>query len=182
MSSFEDHLWTHLVDHHGADRVRAKQPASRRQSRLIAITATATAVAAALAVTLVLSATTSTPPAYALTHNADGTVTVTLNDIATGIPALNAEFAKLGIRETAVPIVAGCTAKGTFPPEAGPGDMSQAQTLGNQWIPAGYNGFVAVKQTSPGHILLNMGTMRGPIPSCFPDAPATSYPPPTTTG
>jgi len=181
MSSFEDHLWSHLVAEHGADVVRAKQPASRRRSRPLALTASAATVAAALAATLLLTATTNTPPAYALTQNADGTVTVTLNDIATGIPALNAEFAKLGIRETAVPIVAGCTAKGAFEPvDAGSADMSAPQTVGNQWIPAGYNGFLAAKQTAPGHVAIAIGTMRGPIPSCFPDVTATSYPPPTT--
>jgi hypothetical protein len=130
---------------------------------------------------LVLSGTTTTSPAYALTPQGDGTYTLTLNDLTTGIPALNAKFAQLGIDETAVPIKAGCTAA-TFDPEKGPGSMSETVTVGNQYIDPGQHGFLAPKQMPNGRILLAMRTTAGPIPSCFPATPASSYPAPTGQG
>jgi len=131
---------------------------------------------AALLVVFVLSATTNTAPAYALTQNGDGTVTFTLNDLSTGIPALNARLTELGIRETVVPIQAGCQAH-SFEPLAAPGaSMSESITVGNKWIPAGYQGFMAAKQLPNGKIAMAIGTTQQPIPSCFPDVSATSFP------
>ena len=53
---------------------------------------------------LLVSVTASTPPAYALTRNPDGSITVTFNDLQAAIPQLNARFAAIGVDETVIPI------------------------------------------------------------------------------
>jgi hypothetical protein len=51
---------------------------------------------------LAFSASTSAPPAYAVTTNADGTVTVTLGDMS-ALVALNAELVRDGISHSCPP-------------------------------------------------------------------------------
>jgi outer membrane murein-binding lipoprotein Lpp len=181
MSSFEDAIWVHLVDHHAADRVEFRLPATtpRRKVRPVAAAAGAAVLAVAvIVVVLVLSASTSTPPAYALTPVGGGSYTVSLNDISTGVPALNAKFAQLGIRETAVPIKAGCTASSFDPVQAAPGSMTQTVTVSNRQIPPGARGFIAAEQGPDGHVLLAQGSTAQPIPSCFPTTTSSGIPGP----
>jgi hypothetical protein len=113
MSAFEDRLWTYLADVHRADDVNSKRATAprgrwaaiaRTRRPHVAITAGALGVIAAAAVAVVplVSATASTQPAYALTQNADGSITVTFNDLQTAIPQLNARFAAMGIDEAVV--------------------------------------------------------------------------------
>lgn len=175
MTGFEQGVWRHLVDHHGADRtdfhLAPAPPRARSRRAVVAISAGLTVpVAGAIFGGLALTA---APPAYAFTVNNDGTVTVSLNDIATGIPALNQRLAEQGVRITAVPIEPGCTAalNGLVGPVATHLPMRQTVTVGNRWIPAGYHGFLAARQLSNGQVLLAMGTTAQPIPSCFPTTP-----------
>jgi hypothetical protein len=180
MSSFEEAIWAHLVDQHDADRVEFRVPTpSKRSVRPVGVTAGAGVLAAAVvAVLLVLSVSSSAPPAYALTRAAGGSYTVSLNDISTGIPALNAKFAQLGIRETVVPIEAGCTASSFDPVQAGPGSMTKTVTISNRSIPVGARGFIAAQQRPNGQVLLAQGTTEQPIPSCFPSATSSGIPGP----
>ncbi|MGH2909647.1 MAG: hypothetical protein ACRDK8_10165 [Solirubrobacteraceae bacterium] len=126
-------------------------------------------------------ATTGTPPAYALTQNGDGTYTATINDISTGVPALNAKLRQLGINITAVPVLTTCTApndgvrltSGESSPSApGPGSgrtlsMSETVTLDQANIPAGYTGVIVAYQAPSGQIDVAMGATAGSIPSCL---------------
>ena len=181
MSSFEEAIWAHLVDHHDADRVQFRVPTPPRPRRLRPVAATASAAllgAAVVAVVLVLSASTSTHPAYALTQAADGSYTVSINDISTGIPELNAKFAQLGIRATVVPIQAGCTASSFDPVQAAPGSMTQTVTVSSQGIPVGARGFIAAEQRPDGQVLLALGNSERPIPSCFPPTTSSGIPAP----
>jgi hypothetical protein len=176
MSSFEDGLWNHLVREHEADHVEFSLPPRARGWTFRSMPRRAVAISAGLATSLVavvlaLTVFAGATPAYAFTSNSNGTATVSLNEIATGIPALNQLFAEQGIRETVVPIEASCTAT-TMAPQAGSGSMSETVTVGNQWIPKGYNGFIAAMQMPNGEVLLAMGTSAHPIPSCFPATPA----------
>jgi hypothetical protein len=198
MNAFDDRLWSQLVEDHGADRVTCVDPADGsapaprgRRRRPMLLTAGAAGLAGGvLALVLGLSATTSTPPAYALTENADGTVTVTLNDVATGIPGLNAEFKRLGIREVAVPIKAGCTgpsvgydASGSAP---GMNGMNTTFTFSsaNKYLVPGDTGFIAARQVGPDEVQIVMGAMKAPVPSCFPTTTMQVIAPPagTSTG
>jgi hypothetical protein len=173
MSSFDDAIWRHLVDRHGADRVEVPAPTVTRRVRPFAASAAIGGSAAAIAaVVLVLGGTTATPAAYALTPNGDGTYTVSLNNLATGIPALNAKFKDLGIRETVIPIEANCAESELFGPFAYPGaSMSEKVTVGNKWLAPGQRGFLAAKQMPDGKVLLAIGSSANPLPPCFPEKP-----------
>jgi hypothetical protein len=171
MSAFSRELWTHLVDAHGADRAVLPTAESRRRPRAIVAAVGAIAVAVTVAVVLALSATTGTPPAYALTQHADGTVTVTVHDIATAIPALNARFAQMGIAETVIPVRAGCPTRGLI---RYPGaSMSTSLTLrsGRRNLNPGFTGVLAAERLPDGQIGLTVGATRPPVPSCYSTVP-----------
>jgi hypothetical protein len=171
MSTFEDRLWSQLVREHGdhmhLPAITAR--ANRRGPALITGTALATAVTAAAAL-LAITATTSTP-AYAVTSNADGTVTVTLNDIS-AITALNAKLARDGVRAKAIPLTAGCPIRG-FPNAmpAGTNPSTYTITIVPADIPAGYTAIVAASQESSGQVRLAQGAWPSPGPSCLASAP-----------
>jgi hypothetical protein len=178
MSTFEDRLWSELVDEHG-DQMQFRMPTvtpSRRRPALITGTALATAVAATAAV-LVFTAGTAAPPAYAVTANSDGTVTVTLNDIA-GITALNTELARDGIAAKAIPITSDCTSHG-FPNAmpAGTDPNTYTITIVPGDIPSGYTAIVGVGQNPSGQIELAQGAFpSASVPSCFNRTPLLLLP------
>jgi hypothetical protein len=181
MTSFEDTVWRHLVEQHGADQMDFPAHTSTRRVRPLTVTVTATGLAAvAAAVVLILSATTSTPAAYALTPHANGSYTLTLNNLTTGIPAVNAKLTQLGLPDTVVAVQAGCTATigpttstpipenstvptATLPTESG----SQTITLTAK-LPTGLHGFIAAEQQPGGQVVLAEGTTTEPIPPCLP--------------
>jgi hypothetical protein len=110
-------------------RVSAVRFAGR--PRMLAGGATAAAAAATAAV-LAISAATTAPPAFAVTNNPDGTVTITLSDI-TGVSGLNARLASMGVAIRAVPVVSGCTATAQV---IGPdGSLQPATTLAVSQLP-----------------------------------------------
>lgn len=181
MSAFEDAIWAHLVERHGADgvafpalvpgRVRGRAPSRvRARPRVRAAAGGGALVLTSLlaGVLLMLSGSSTTSLAYALTAVRPGSYTVSLYDVAKGVPALNAKFAQLGLRITAVPVVAGCTATTAHPVQAGPGSMTERVTVSNRGIPRGSRGFIAAETLSRGRIGLALGTTSEPIPACFP--------------
>lgn len=97
-------------------------------------------------------------------------VTLTVNDIATAVPQVNAEFAKLGINATAIPVTPNCTVQdGASSALMAPDEslsMSESITIGNAYIPAGLTAVIAAEQTSSG-VRLSMGTTNSPLPSCL---------------
>ncbi len=114
MSSFENRLWTELAEEHGGPLARTAsrprdRPSHRRRAPLAA--AAVVAVAAVLASVLSLTASTSTTPAYAVTVNPDGSVTLTLTSVL-GVRGANQTLAKLGVRAQVAQIEAGCTQTG----------------------------------------------------------------------
>jgi hypothetical protein len=120
MSKFEDRLWRDLVRKHGADLAQMTRPAprtsghARGRPRLLAGTSIGLAVAVTAAA-LVLSAA-SSPPAFAVNHNSDGTWTVSIQKL-TAVHGANAKLAALGIRARLVVVTQGCTVK-ALPPAA----------------------------------------------------------------
>jgi hypothetical protein len=110
LTDFEDHLWSHLVDH-GADRVTAHQlkPTRGRRQPLV-LGASAAGLAAAAAVALALTATSATAPAYAVTDNHNGTVTLTIRQFTdrANRAAVNRELAQLDVRARVVQVQKGC--------------------------------------------------------------------------
>jgi hypothetical protein len=135
----------------------------------VAVAGAGAGVAAGVALLLVF-ATASAPPAYALTANSNGTYTITINNIAAGIPALNAKLKQLRIDTTVVPVTTTCTAPndgvalvGGWPAST----LNQTITLDQADIPAGSRGVIAVYQSPSGGIDLTIGTTTGKIPSCL---------------
>jgi hypothetical protein len=119
-----------------------QMPAPRRLSRARAVglaghrrilTGGATAAAAVTAAVVAISAATTAPPAFAVTGNQDGSVTITLNEI-TGVSGLNGELASMGIAVRAVPVVSGCTA--TAQVVGADGSLQPASTLSVSQLPA----------------------------------------------
>ena len=173
MRTFEDRLWSDLVSEHG-DEMEAHpvviRAARRRRPALVTGTAFATA-GLALAVALVLSATTSAPPAYAVTRNPDGTVTVTLNDIS-AITALNAALARDGLPATAVPLTASCPVHAPLVAmPAGTDPSTYTITLVPADIPVGYTAIVGATKNASGQVVLLQGAIRPPVPACFNSTP-----------
>ncbi len=98
MSKFEDHLWREFVREHGDDLAQLTTRATthvHRPRRLVAAGAGLAVAGCATALALVLSATSA--PAFAVTRNHDGTITVTIRS-ASGIAGANARLHQLGIR------------------------------------------------------------------------------------
>jgi hypothetical protein len=99
MSEFEDHLWREFVREHGDELAQMSRPAARhnRWARPVLLGGAGLGLAGAgTAVALVLG-TATTPAAFAVTRNHDGTVTVSVASYS-GIAAANAKLHQLGIR------------------------------------------------------------------------------------
>jgi hypothetical protein len=165
-----------------ADPVHDQGPGGMRQTarlrpRATILTAGAAVIAAAAAaLVLLLGAATSPLPAYALVRNQDGTVTVTLHDLATAIAPVNAKFAQLGIDETVIPITDNCATKAIAMVGVS-GGPAQAITLtaGRRYLLPGWHGILVAKQNPGGHVALILGAVQGQLPSCWPThAPRTS--------
>jgi hypothetical protein len=114
MGEFKDRLWRELEHAHGDDLARIDRRADVRRVRrfgprlLAGASLALAALAAAIAVALGLGAA-STSPAFAVSRNSDGSVTVSITR-PDAIAAANARLAALGIRARAVPVVRSCIA------------------------------------------------------------------------
>ena len=140
---------------------------SRRRTFRLAAAGTATLAAIAATLVLVLGATTGATPAYALTHNADGSITVSLDNLTTGISQLNARLQQMGINYTVIPVTPNCTTS-TPVLSAGPGTLSETITIGTTNLePPGVNGYLAAEQLPNGQIGLGIGGMKTPLPTCL---------------
>jgi hypothetical protein len=124
---------------------------------------------------LVFTATTSTP-AYAVTSNSDGTITVTLNDVH-AITTLNAELARDGIAAKAVPLTADCPVHGfPNPMPAGTNPSTYTITIVPSDIPVGYTAVLAVGENASGQVSLAQGAFPSPVPVCFNSTPTALRP------
>ena len=181
--SFEDRLWRDLVRDHGAHLATPRRISSTtRNRRPLLLGGGAVSVAgAATVLALVLTATTSTP-AYAVSNNSDGTITVTIHDIA-GVAGANAQLARLGVRARAVPAVVNCPTAVSRVPEyewAGkalrPAPASSAVTLRPSEIPNGDTLVLAAREISHDHVELGVMMVRGQAPGCSDQADASVHP------
>jgi hypothetical protein len=167
MSEFEDGLWRRLVEDHDADAVSLTS--KRRTARRTVVGGGATATAAVTAAAVIALSAGGAAPAYAMTQNADGSYTFTINDLATAAPELNAKFKQLGIDETVVPVEASCTNVNEFLFADPNAKMTDSFTFkpGNKWLEPGFTGVVAAEQLSNGEVAISMGAIPPPVPSCY---------------
>jgi hypothetical protein len=145
-----------------------------RRGRLLVSCAAVLAAAAVGVVVFVLGSPT-TPPAYAISRNHDGSFTVTLNDLTHGIPALNAKLRQLRIPETVIPIRTDCH------PQSGVDDTTLSPSplyeFNNSVLrfrtgrsnppPKGFQYVLAAKRLPNGKILALIGAIKPPLPSCI---------------
>lgn len=156
---------------------RRELPArSRRRTVQIAAAGSTAIAAVAAGAVLAVSATTGASPAYALTQNADGSITISLDNLTSGIAQLNARLHQMGINYTVIPVTPNCSF--TTPVlGAAPGSLSETITIGaKNTLPAGADGFLAAEQLPNGYIALGAGSMRAPLPACFSPTPLTTQP------
>ena len=104
MTKFTEHLWQDLVSEHGPTLAHAARPEPglvdragllRRPRVLAGSTVGLAGVGAALVLALGAA---SSPPAYAITTNGDGSVTVQIDENS-ALPQANAKLAAMGIHE-----------------------------------------------------------------------------------
>ena len=183
MSNFEDGLWSDLVREHGSELALAPRPARRRLRRGVPLTAGALVVAGAMiAAALILTAGTS-PPAYAVSENSDGTVTVTINELL-GVSGANAELVRLGVRATVARVEPGCNASANLVPGPPPlatkmvhPDRPGVMTIDPSLIPPGDTLRISAERLSsgpPAAVGLGIALYRGPAPACVPSGDSQS--------
>ncbi len=128
MSKFEDRLWRHLVREHGSDLAQMRRPAAkhawRSRPRMLAGTTLGLAGIGTAAALLLGAA--SSSPAFAVTRNSDGTVSVSIDRLS-GIAGANQKLASLGIRAKAVAVGVGCDSNWTVSRQeiGGPGSFKR---------------------------------------------------------
>lgn len=99
MSEFEDNLWLEVVREHGGGLARAERavPKHRWATRPQLLAGTTVGLAATAAAAALLFGASTSPPAFAVTRNPDGTVTVNLAQ-RSGIAGANKKLAAMGVR------------------------------------------------------------------------------------
>jgi hypothetical protein len=178
MSKFEDHLWREFERHHGHELEPGTPPTVKRRRarpRVLAGTTLGLAgVGAALA--LVLGAA-GTSPAFAVTPNHDGTVTVKILRGA-GIAAANARLTALGVRVRVVQIEDGCVAASTLTPRSTPVKPGAIKTwtrvqtrIDPGKIPAGRTLMIVALRAGRRIVVAPGGAVTGAPPVCLPPIP-----------
>jgi hypothetical protein len=174
MTEFEDGLWQRLVDDHAADVV-SLDPERRGQRRVLVGGGAAALATVSAAAVVAFAATGGAAPAYAMTQNADGSYTFTINDLATAVPELNAKFKQLGIDETVVPATASCPATTDIEdelqlnPHASLSDSMTVQPGVPSYWGDKYTGVIGAEQLPNGEIATTMEAIPpSKVPSCFP--------------
>lgn len=107
MSRFKDRLWSELVREHGADLAQMSAPAGIPGNRRRMLAGTGLGVVAAGISAALVLVTAGTGPAFAVTRNHDGSVSVVITRMA-GISGANAKLAALGYRARLVQVTAAC--------------------------------------------------------------------------
>lgn len=182
MTRFEDNLWRELEDTYGGELSQAEGPLPARPAlRRPAIAGAGLGVVGAgAAAVLILTAAGSTP-AFAVTPQRDGSVSVVIRRID-GIPGANRRLAELGIRARAVRVADGCQA-------VSPGALTQVAVAtlvrrgGTAWvgrtpdtirtqirpaqIPSGRTLVIPALRTGARVRLVRGHAVRGAVPACL---------------
>ena len=197
MGDFKDRLWRDLVREHGAQLAQTERPPAKhgRRARPRVLAGTTLGLAGiGTAVALALGAASSTP-AFAVTRNHDGTVTVALQRIA-AIHDANAKLAGSGLPVKLVRVKAGCVAAARAkalaalskarPQSIAPLRWSGRARFNPRKIPPGKTLVIAAwpagksVHVSPGHLITGTAPACVPPPTPPPGACAIYKPPPSS--
>ncbi|MEU3650330.1 hypothetical protein AB0E59_43705 [Lentzea sp. NPDC034063] len=168
MTTFKDNLLDDLMREHGQTVEEAPEQ-RRRPARPLLVAAGALAIAGAATVAI----TSNSSEAYAVTKNADGSVTVTIRDIK-GVDAANAKLREYGIGAKAVPMSRDCAdldetkmdLLGGYVLPRVSDDGSVTMSPGD--IPAGYSVLLGVSNLPNRNTGLGFtGPIRNPAPDCL---------------
>ncbi|MFD4642317.1 hypothetical protein ACFWN2_33760 [Lentzea sp. NPDC058436] len=167
MTTFKDNLLDDLMREHG-ETVEEAPEQRRRSARPLLAAAGVLAVAGAATVAIV----SGNSEAYAVTKNADGTVTVTIKDVK-GVDGANAKLREYGIRAKAVPMSRDCAELDEskiyigdyrLPDHADDGSM----TFRPGDLPEGHTMLMGISNLpNRGHGLGFTGPIRDPAPDCL---------------
>jgi hypothetical protein len=116
MTKFEDQLYADLMREHGPALADTRPPAASQRhiaSRRVLLASGAGGLAVVATAGALVAAAGSGTPAYALTTNHDGTVTLAVYQ-ASGITQANAKLRQLGDKVVVVPVKAGCPSLGSL--------------------------------------------------------------------
>jgi hypothetical protein len=191
MTKFADQLFDDLMREHGPALARTApafgKPALGQRIATRRTLLAAGAACAAVATTAGVLAAGGGTPAYAVTANPDGTITLAVHQEA-GIAGANARLRQLGDGQVVVvPVKAGCPSLGSLPAPAGPrgGHLPLETTTARdgsvtvkaKGIPAGDILVVGVETTTQGPTVTSTGgaaLTSAPAPGCvsLPAAPA----------
>jgi hypothetical protein len=173
MTKFEDELLTDLMHEYGAALQPARPRPRSRIPRAVQLAAAAAATAG-IVVGAVAGIGGGGNPAYAVTQNPDGSVTITISDMS-GVAGTNVRLRALGVRAVAVPVQAGCPAITSLPRPSALPTSSRGRTtrlpdggvaVYVQGIPPGDLVVIAVKARPGGAPDLRTQLTSGPVPRC----------------
>jgi hypothetical protein len=175
MTKFADQLYADLMREHGSTLAHTRPPAASRRhiaSRPALLAAGAGGLAVAATVGALVAGGGS--PAYALTTNPDGTVTLAVYQVP-GIAQANARLHQLGDNVVVVPVEPGCPSIDSLPAPnvlpsghvsvGGSASTDGSVTVNAQGIPAGDIMVVATEITAHGSQTAARLTSP-PAPSC----------------
>jgi hypothetical protein len=195
VASFEERLWAELVEQHGAllaDEPRAALSPRRREQRrpawrraLLPAAGLATVLAGVLvAIVIGLGSGNRPSAAFAVVRNPDGTVQVTISELA-GVQGANQRLMELGVPARVVSWNEGCaTRPGEF--KEAPLSAEQAQRIETPAGPAGAASVVLTPAAVPAGdtvvigaralgqsgavsaVGLEVGIYEGAAPTCLP--------------
>jgi hypothetical protein len=193
MTKFSDQLFTDLMNEHGPVLAGTELTASGRRhpvrrAALVAGGAGTMAVALTAGLTMLGG---GASPAYAVTKNPDGTLTVAVSN-PSGIAGANATLHAMGVKVYVVPVQDGCPSMDSLPKPILPkdGHVSMQTSLNSKdgsitvnasGIPAGDILVLAVSSTSAGTMMAGALTTPPP-PSCVSLPPGSQPPAPGTSG
>jgi hypothetical protein len=171
MSSFEDRLFQDLMREHGGQLVRG---ARLRRRRPALAAAGVLAVLGAATVALSLGGVGSTP-AYGVTQHPDGTVTVSLKELAAA-DQTNAELTRRGVPIRVLPYKSDCSNTASYtvdesapPTRFGSGGKDE-MTIDTTTVPAGDHAVITALADETGHVIVIMTggpPAKGAVPSCL---------------
>ena len=185
MGKFEDQLFADLLREHGDELAAVRRPGPGRppgaRARVLRpVLAAAAVVGLAGAVVLGVNVVDGGTPAYAVSKDPNGMVTVSINDIS-GVDGANAKLRKLGVPAVAVPMRDGCVESaprsdhadgvGTVSVDSRTGDDGGSVQFDAGQIPAGDTAVLAARQLPDGGVVLAFSLVAGPAPSCLPLIP-----------